>query len=77
MIIDHLSQTIQLKICYFGPALSGKTTTMKSLFKHFGKEDRVKFVGPDCGLKGWNPPQVAYELLRRTYKVIKDVKNTK
>jgi len=41
--------------------------------KHY--DDRVKFVGPDCGLKGWNPPQVAYELLRRTYKVIKDVKN--
>jgi 5-methyltetrahydropteroyltriglutamate--homocysteine methyltransferase len=41
--------------------------------KHYG--DRVKFVGPDCGLKGWNPPQVAYELLRRTYEVIKDVKN--
>lgn len=41
MIIDHLSQTIQLKICYFGPALSGKTTTLKSLFKNFGKEDRV------------------------------------
>ena len=41
MIIDHLSQTIQLKICYFGPALSGKTTTLKSLFKHFGKEDSV------------------------------------
>ncbi|GAH17058.1 unnamed protein product, partial [marine sediment metagenome] len=38
---------------------------------HYG--DRVKFVGPDCGLKGWNPPQVAYELLRRTYEVIKDV----
>ena len=43
--------------------------------KHYG--DRVKFVGPDCGLKGWNPPQVAYELLRRTYEVIKEVKNTK
>jgi GTPase SAR1 family protein len=41
MIIDHLSQTIQLKICYFGPALSGKTTTLKSLFKRFGKEDKV------------------------------------
>jgi len=40
-------------------------------------KDRVKFVGPDCGLKGWNPPQVAYELLHRTYEVIKDVKNTK
>jgi len=43
--------------------------------EHYG--DRVKFVGPDCGLKGWNPPQVAYELLRRTYEVIKDVKNSK
>jgi 5-methyltetrahydropteroyltriglutamate--homocysteine methyltransferase len=41
--------------------------------EHYG--DRVKFVGPDCGLKGWNPPQVAYELLHRTYDVIKDVKN--
>jgi len=40
--------------------------------EHYG--DRLKFVGPDCGLKGWNPPQVAYELLRRTYKVIKEVK---
>jgi methionine synthase II (cobalamin-independent) len=40
-------------------------------------EDRVKFIGPDCGLHGWSPPQVAYELLRRTYEVIKDVKNTK
>ncbi|MFX1288437.1 MAG: ATP/GTP-binding protein, partial [Promethearchaeota archaeon] len=27
--------------CYFGPALSGKTTTLKSLFKHFGKEEDV------------------------------------
>ena len=38
--------------------------------------DRLKFVGPDCGLKGWNPPQVAYELLYRTYNVIKEVKNS-
>ncbi len=37
-------------------------------------DDRLKFVGPDCGLKGWNPPQIAYELLRRTYNVIKEVK---
>jgi len=41
--------------------------------KHY--DDRVKFIGPDCGLKGWYPPQVAYELLRRTYNVIKDVRN--
>ena len=41
MIIDQLTNSVQLKICYFGPALSGKTTTLKSLFKHFGKEDSV------------------------------------
>ena len=41
MIIDHLNQTIQIKVVFFGPALSGKTTTLKSLFKHFGKEDSV------------------------------------
>jgi signal recognition particle receptor subunit beta len=41
MIIDHLSQSIQLKLVYFGPALSGKTTSIKALFKHFGIEERV------------------------------------
>ena len=41
MIIDQLTQTVQVKICYFGPALSGKTTSIKTLFSHFGKEDRV------------------------------------
>lgn len=41
MIIDQLTQSIQLKICYFGPALSGKTTSIKALFDHFGKKDRV------------------------------------
>ncbi len=49
MIIDHLNQTIQIKICYFGPALSGKTTTMKSLFDHFGKEDQVLSVESSVG----------------------------
>ena len=49
MIIDHLNQTIQLKICYFGPALSGKTTTMKSLFNHFGKNDKVLSVESSVG----------------------------
>jgi signal recognition particle receptor subunit beta len=41
MIIDQLTRSIQLKICYFGPALSGKTTSIKTLFNHFGKKDRV------------------------------------
>ena len=41
MIIDQLTRSIQLKICYFGPAMSGKTTSIKALFNHFGKKDRV------------------------------------
>ncbi len=41
MIIDQLTRSIQLKICYFGPALSGKTTSIKALFNHFGKKDSV------------------------------------
>ena len=44
MIIDSLDKIIQLKIVYFGPALSGKTTSLKSLFNHFGKKDNVKSI---------------------------------
>ncbi len=36
--------------------------------------DRLKYVGPDCGVSGWAPPQIAYELLYRTGKVIQRVK---
>ncbi len=41
MIIDHLAKTISIKIVYFGPAMSGKTTSIKSLFSEFGKEEEV------------------------------------
>ncbi|MHA2036004.1 MAG: ADP-ribosylation factor-like protein [Promethearchaeota archaeon] len=41
MIIDHVDKTISLKIVYFGPALSGKTTSIKSLFSLFGKEEEI------------------------------------
>ena len=37
--------------------------------------DRLMFIGPDCGLGGWQYPKVAYELLYRTYNVIQEVKN--
>ncbi len=39
---------------------------------HYG--ERLKFVGPDCGLSGWYSPKVAYELLYRTGEVIEEVK---
>jgi len=41
MIIDALDKTIQVKIVYYGPALSGKTTSLRCLFDHFGKKDQV------------------------------------
>jgi 5-methyltetrahydropteroyltriglutamate--homocysteine methyltransferase len=36
--------------------------------------ERLKFVGPDCGLGGWLHPQIAYQLLLRTQKVISEVR---
>jgi 5-methyltetrahydropteroyltriglutamate--homocysteine methyltransferase len=36
--------------------------------------DRLKYVGPDCGLGGWPLPQIAFELLNRTNKVIEQTK---
>ena len=44
MIIDYCDKTINLKIVYFGPALSGKTTSIKSLFSFFGKEDQIESI---------------------------------
>jgi len=41
LIIDHCQKTISLKIVYFGPALSGKTTSIKALFTQFGKEEEI------------------------------------
>ncbi|MFW9951265.1 MAG: ATP/GTP-binding protein, partial [Candidatus Thorarchaeota archaeon] len=49
MIIDHLSQLIQLKICYFGPAFSGKTTSIKALFENFVMKKRVISIESSIG----------------------------
>ncbi|MFX0147257.1 MAG: ATP/GTP-binding protein [Candidatus Hodarchaeota archaeon] len=44
MIINSLERSIQLKVCYYGPAMSGKTTTLKSLFNHFGRKNLVQSI---------------------------------
>jgi len=49
MIIDRLDKTIQIKIVYFGPALSGKTTTLKALFTCFGKINKLKSIESSIG----------------------------
>ncbi len=45
---------------------------LQDAIEHYG--ERLKYIGPDCGLAGWGPPQVAYELLNRTQEAINDVK---
>lgn len=35
--------------------------------KHYG--DRLAYVGPDCGLRSWGPPDLAASLLKRVVKV--------
>ena len=37
MIFDWENKVIQVKIVYYGPAMSGKTTSLKYLFSYFGK----------------------------------------
>lgn len=44
MLIDHCDKTISIKVVYFGPALSGKTTSIKALFSHFGKKDQLSSI---------------------------------
>ena len=44
MIIDHCDKTISIKVVYFGAALSGKTTSIKALFSHFGKKDELSSI---------------------------------
>ncbi|MFX1568021.1 MAG: ATP/GTP-binding protein [Promethearchaeota archaeon] len=44
MIIDHCDKTISIKIVYFGPATSGKTTSIKALFSHFGKDEALHSI---------------------------------
>jgi len=44
MIIDHCDKTISIKIVYFGPAFSGKTTSIKALFTQFGKGEKIHSI---------------------------------
>ncbi|MFX1237194.1 MAG: ATP/GTP-binding protein [Promethearchaeota archaeon] len=41
MIINVFEKILNIKIVYYGPALSGKTTSFTSLCDHFGLKDKV------------------------------------
>ncbi|MBY8982118.1 MAG: hypothetical protein KGD57_04155 [Candidatus Lokiarchaeota archaeon] len=47
---------------------------LQDALDHYG--ERLKYIGPDCGLSGWGPPEVAYELLKRTCDAINEMKET-
>lgn len=49
MIFDAQNKSIIAKIVYFGPALSGKTTSLKALFRGFGKEEDVISIESSIG----------------------------
>jgi methionine synthase II (cobalamin-independent) len=41
---------------------------------HYGPEN-IAYVGPDCGLNSWTPPELAQALLERTVGVVRAAKN--
>jgi GTPase SAR1 family protein len=49
MIFEYNNKEIQIKIVYYGPAMSGKTTTLKYLFNYFGKEDKLESIDSTVG----------------------------
>ncbi len=49
MIFNYDEKTILVKIVYYGPAMSGKTTSIKYLFSYFGKEEELKSIDSTVG----------------------------
>ncbi|MFX1260318.1 MAG: ATP/GTP-binding protein [Promethearchaeota archaeon] len=49
MIYDYKNKLIQVKIVYYGPAMSGKTTSLKYLFSYFGKKSKLESIESSVG----------------------------
>jgi GTPase SAR1 family protein len=49
MIFDFEKKILQVKIVYYGPAMSGKTTSIKYLFSHFNKENLLESIDNSIG----------------------------
>ena len=49
MIFDYQNKTILIKVVYYGPAMSGKTTTLKFLFSYFNKEKELESIENTMG----------------------------
>jgi GTPase SAR1 family protein len=49
MIFNYENKTLQVKIVYYGPAMSGKTTSIKYLFYYFNKQDKLDSIDSSVG----------------------------
>jgi 5-methyltetrahydropteroyltriglutamate--homocysteine methyltransferase len=64
----HLNTTSGLKSLIDPPERI--RNILEKAIKQYG--DRLKYVGPDCGLSAWSPPDLAAELLKRTVNVVRE-----
>ncbi len=49
MLIDWSSKVIQSKIVYYGPAMSGKTTSIRTLFNKLGQSKKIESIETTTG----------------------------
>jgi len=49
LIYDYEKKNLQVKIVYYGPAMSGKTTSIKKLFSYFNKEESLNSIDSTVG----------------------------
>ena len=49
VIIDYEKKTVGIKIVFFGPAMSGKTTTIKWLFKELNLKEELTSIENSIG----------------------------
>lgn len=49
MIINYGNKIVQTKIVYYGPAMSGKTTSLKNLFGQLKKEEELQSIETTTG----------------------------
>lgn len=49
MMINYNAKIVQTKIVYYGPAMSGKTTSLKSLFRSMNKDSDLKSIETTTG----------------------------
>jgi len=49
MLVDFANKQIATKLVFFGPAMSGKTTSVKWLFNRFGDEKKLESIETTTG----------------------------